>query len=61
MNLETVSIQVNGTLADWISQRAKRNTRTPLQELTHMLTPFMVREYQAQQRKAQKQLQALQQ
>lgn len=48
------TITLSGDLAHWISTRAARNTRTPLQELTHMLTPFKKRELESIERKAKR-------
>ncbi|MBK8454111.1 MAG: hypothetical protein WAQ53_07935 [Thiofilum sp.] len=54
MQTETDTITLSGDLAHWISTRAQRNTRTPLQELTHMLTPHMKRERDSVERKAKR-------
>ena len=48
----TVALQ--GELAEWLIQRAGRNTRTPEQELTHMLMPYRDRAAKAKERKARR-------
>jgi hypothetical protein len=54
MNLADNTIIISGDLAQRISTRASRNTRTPLQEITHMLTPHMKRERESVERKAKR-------
>ena len=51
---ETPTITLTGDMAEWLIDRAGRNTRTPEQELAHILTPYRNRAAKAKERKAKR-------
>ncbi|HPE62420.1 MAG: hypothetical protein KDI15_13710 [Thiothrix sp.] len=53
---QTPAITLTGDLAEWLIERAERNTRTPEQELTHILMPFRQRAERARERRKQREV-----
>lgn len=54
MSQVNAKVTLTGDLAAWLIERAQRNTRTPEQELTHILTPFRERQAKGKARRAER-------